>query len=273
MKNIKFLFVALATLLVVQSCNRDSSPKIKTNDKNNVTLQFDDTRLADESLLFGHNYTSSSGQNYQFSKINYIISNVILTKADGTEVKYHWNDPNNGAFIVRNGEGISTVHDFVLKDIPAGDYVKVQFGIGVSPEAYLLGQDQQGEFWDKAKDMRWNWKSGYVFVKIEGEYTTTENTQKQFLTHIGNMGKPNDEYPNVYKTVTLDIKGTAKVRGNISPIVHIVSDFSKYLDGKNKIILNADNDNKMTPKAPIVQKAIENISEVFFVHHTHNNPN
>lgn len=46
-----------------------------------------------------------------------------------------------------------------LDSIPAGNYTQIKIGLGVSPDAYLLGLDHQGQFWAQASNagMTWSW--------------------------------------------------------------------------------------------------------------------
>lgn len=265
---IMMLGVALASTLV--SCNRDQEPEINSNETNQVTLKFENIFNQQTMTGLSGTYTSSSGQKHQFSKLKYIVSDVILTKTDGTEVKYHYSDPDQGAYIVDQEEN-SLTHNFVMENIPAGDYKTVRFGLGISPEAYVLGQDKQAKFWDKAKksDMDWSWASGYKFVNFEGSYG--DNLSEHFQIHIANMGDPaKSNTPNVYKIVSIDLPQTAKVRKNIAPKIHIMADINHFLSGQHKIELKPDNATAMHPKAQIIQQAADNLSKMFRVDHVHN---
>lgn len=268
-KYIIMLWATIASTVVV-SCNRDSEPEIKTDTSNQVTLKFEN-KFKDQAMIgLTGTYTSNSGQKHQFSALKYIISDVILVKTDGAEVKYHYADPDNGAYIVDQEEPTST-HNFILNKIPSGDYKAIKFGLGISPQAYILGQDKQAKFWDKAKKsgMDWSWGSGYKFVKFEGTYGNI--LDQYFKIHIGNIGDPSvSNTPNVYKTVSLALPQVTKVRGNIAPKIHIFADINQFLSGLHNISLDNSNAQGMHPAKDIVRQTAENLSQMFSVDHVHN---
>lgn len=272
MKNLKkIILLASVALLTFTSCRRGDDPKFSSNDKNKVTLKFENF-LANQGTITLNSTTvfSSSNQKYKFETMKYIVSNVVLIKEDGTEYKYHWNDPNNGAYIVDQAEATST-HNFVMNDIPAGNYKSIKFGLGISPEAWVLGKDGQATFWDYAKNnaMGWSWASGYKFVNFEGTYG--ENLEGHFRVHVGNIGNPTvSNTPNVYKEVSIDFPQTAKVRKDIAPQIHIMADVSQFLSGENAIVFDAENNEGMHPTKVLVQQVAENLSKMFSVHHIHN---
>lgn len=215
--------------------------------------------------------TSSSGQKHQFSTLKYIVSGIILIQENGSEFKYHSNDPDKGAFIVDQEQATGGVIYLQLNDIPKGNYKKIRFGLGVSPQAYLLGQNGQGEFWAKAKSagMAWSWAAGYIFIKVEGKYGTTAPIT-EFINHAGNMGDTEaNGTPNLYREITLELPTTARVSRNMTPSVHILADLNQYLSGQTAILLNAENDNAMG-SSPHLVKVADNWSKMFNVDHVHN---
>lgn len=272
MKNLTLIvWAVMAVLFSLTSCNRDEHPDFSANDKNTLTLKFENIVEGVGPLVLNSTVlTSASGQKHKFKTLKYIISDVVLVKSDGTEYAYHFKNPDKGAYIVDQSESTAT-HNFDMSEIPAGDYTQVKFGIGISPEAFTLGQNGQAQFWDKAKasGMSWSWASGYKFVNFEGVYG--ENLDKNFQTHIGNIGNPSvSNTPNVYKVVTLNLPQTAKVRKNIAPKIHIMASVNKFLSGTNSVVLDDANAVAMHPSKNIVLQTSENISKMFGVDHVHN---
>lgn len=272
-RNIILAFTVSSLALV--SCNRDDEAEFSANDKNNLTLKFENTIDNVGSIVLGTTtITSTSGQKHNFGTLKYIVSNVVLVKTDGTEVKYNYDNPDKGAYIVDQSEA-TTTHNFVLADIPAGDYKQVRFGLGISPTAFALGQNGQAIFWDKAKTagMSWSWASGYKFGRIEGNYGDTSGSapSSAYVFHSGNIGDPAvSNTPNVYKEITLTLPSNAKVRNNIAPQIHIMASMNKFLSGKNKITLDATNANAMHPSKPFIAQGVENMAEMFYIDHVHN---
>ncbi|GGP03888.1 hypothetical protein GCM10010992_14010 [Cloacibacterium rupense] len=278
MKKFRNIILALTvSSLALVSCNRDDEAEFSANDKNNLTLKFENTIDNVGTITVGQTVlTSSSGQKHTFTSLKYIVSNVVLIKTDGTEVKYNYDDPDKGAFIVDQAT-TATSSNFVLSDIPAGDYKQVRFGLGISPKAFTLGQAGQASFWDKAKasSMSWSWASGYKFANFEGNFGDTSGSApivaNKFQFHSGNIGDPTvSATPNVYKEITLTLPSNAKVRKNIAPQIHIMASINKFLSGKNKIVLDDTNKIGMHPTKPLVAQGVENMTEMFYIDHVHN---
>lgn len=263
---------ALLCLMTIFSCERDRLPEIVTGQTNDLVLKFDNQIKAEGSLLLGTTVlTSSTGQLHRFRTLKYIISNVVLIKQDGTEVPYELNNPDKGAYIVDQAEP-TTTHNFILKNIPAGDYKALKFGLGISPKAYLLGQEGQASFWDRAKalGMTWSWASGYKFVNLEGDYGA--DLASPFKVHLGNIGNPSASgTPDVYQEVSLSFPQLARVREEIAPQVHIIFSVDHFLSGHTPIRLDASNDNEHHPSKSIVQTTAGNLRSAFRVDHIHNN--
>ena len=130
---------------------------------------------------------------------------------------------------------INYLHDNVepmlsdsTENIPAGDYTKIKFGIGVDKAQFDLGATGQGDFLATAQDagMMWNWTAGYKFVLFEGKFTSsTVSSATPFMVHTGQTGTDYN-----YTEVTLDLPTKALVRTTITPDVHIFADVSKIID-------------------------------------------
>lgn len=152
-----------------------------------------------------------------------------------------------------------------LTNIPAGDYTKVKFGIGVDKAQFDLGIDGQGDFLEKAQaaGLTWSWSAGYKFLAFEGTYTSpTVPAATSYKIHNGqSSGNYN------YAEVTLDLPTKAQVRTTITPSVHMIVDLGKIVDGSTKF--------KLETKATIMGGAdlvniTQNITEMFRVDHVHN---
>lgn len=268
MKNSIMAVLAGAALLL--SCNRDDQPVISSNDTSSVTLKFDNFVQNQGALIPEVTIMKDgAGNPYVCNELKYIISNVALIREDGTVYQYEYNNPDKGAYIVDQSVPEAT-HNFVMTGIPAGDYVKVRFGLGIAPEAFTLGQQGQAAFWDraKAKGMTWTWASGYKFVKFEGNYS---DGQKNFTYHLGNMGNPaQSQTPNIYQEITLSLPQKALVRKSTAPKIHIMAAVDKFLNGNDKVTLSEDNSNAIHPSSPVIQQIVKNSGTAFFVDHVHN---
>jgi hypothetical protein len=269
---LKNIAIAMVAAFTITSCSKDDDNGMNGN--GNLNVSFENGFDGDQGITLGSTFkTTTNNQVYNYTTLKYIVSNVVLIKADGTEVKFNYNNPDKGAFIIDQADGL-TEHPVALTDIPAGDYTKIRFGLGISSDAYTLGQSGQATFWTKAASagMTWNWAAGYRFIRLEGVYGATQATATEtYMHHFGNSGNPTvNGTPNIYKEITLDLPTSAKVRTNITPLIHIGADFTQHLDGTTKIILDSTNDNAMSSSMQCVQDMVNNLSAMFTVEHVHN---
>ena len=266
MKNTLYKALAIVTLSIslISCSNDDDNNQVSGNGK--LILEFDNAYGANDLILNTQGNTTSNNEVLKISLVKYIVSNVVLTKADGTTFTY----PKSKSYFIAD-EATAAGREFELTDVPAGDYVKVKFGIGVDEEQWKLGASGQGDFLaqaDKA-DMMWSWAAGYKFLAFEGTFTSqTVNTPTSFMIHTGKTGTDYN-----YTEVTVDMPTKALVRTTITPEVHLITDLSKIIDGKNKIKLSDNNANGMG--AMIMSGAnlpliTQNISAMFRVDHVHN---
>ncbi|WP_312901523.1 MbnP family protein [Chryseobacterium taichungense] len=274
MKIYKFLslFFIACTLFSLSSCSSTDDDEIQDPTPGNLQLKFENgfNNLGD-IVLNQTTQTSSNGQKHQFSTLKYIISNITLIDEHGNEFKYHNNDPDKGAFIIDQSEAVAGINYINLTEIPKSNYKKIKLGLGISQNAYLIGQDGQGIFWQKAKTsgMAWSWAAGYVFTKLEGKYGTSAPTN-EFMNHCGNMGNTSaNNTPDLYREITLDLPTTARVSKEITPSIHILADLNQYLSGQTALTLDNTNDMAMGSSQHLVN-VTDNIAKMFKVDHVHN---
>ncbi|MGV3460481.1 MAG: MbnP family protein [Flavobacterium sp.] len=258
-------FVALSAMaLFFASCSDDDNAA-QPNTFGDAEVYFDNG-VAGDALVLGSNYTNSNGETLNIERLNYIVSNFVLIDENGTQFTY---PKENSYFVISEEDNRLTVH---LENIPAGNYKKVKFGIGVDDQRYLQGETAQQSFWDLAAqhDLTWTWSTGYKFILFEGTFTTPQATgEKGFMVHQGSNTSTDN-----YREVTLNLPTTARVRPDALPSIHIKSDVNVLLDGANKISLFA-NLNPAGTSAGIMGgenlvKIAANSLGMFTVDHVHN---
>ncbi|HIC8924432.1 hypothetical protein CMU86_17435 [Elizabethkingia anophelis] len=260
------------TLFTLSSCRNSDSTETEDTTPGNLQIKFENgfNNLGD--IVLGQTaQTSSGGQKHNFTTLKYIVSNIVLIDENGKEFKYNYNNPDKGAFIIDQAEAKAGIIYIDLADIPRNNYKKIRFGLGISQSAYLLGQDGQGIFWQKAKaaGMAWSWAAGYIFTKLEGNYGSATADTK-FMNHCGNMGNTSaNNTADLYREITLNLPMTARVTKNIKPSIHILADLNQYLSGQTSLTLNKDNEMAMGSNQHLVN-ATNNLTKMFRVDHVHN---
>lgn len=247
------------------SCTK--TEEINPNDKNSITLAFEN-KVGDKALVLGTGaYKNASGEDFTITTLNYFISNVSFKKEDGTVVKF----PNN-YFLVRQSVATSLVAE--LKDIPAGNYKEVTFTVGVDSLKSISDVSQRIGVLDPASygndNMYWAWNSGYIFTKIEGISSVAPTNSaglKKFEYHVGGFGGRTSTTVNNLRTVTLSLADMATVRANIAPEVHLFVDVAKVFDGVTTLKLATTNVvHSMATATPIAN----NVAKIFSIDHVHN---
>lgn len=242
MHNLKNYFFVSVCSIALMSCSKDSQPVA-----NNVKLHFDNT-FDNTTIVLGEKNstsatvnTSAAGQVHHFSELKYVISNIRLVNADGEEIPYNINNLDQGATVVNQAKPQTL--DYVLSNIPAGEYKQIKFGLGVPSALNTLDQVRFPKFYAEAgandTKMMWEWGSGYRFTKIEGFYDTDN---KRLSIHTGSTvegtnGQP-DTYTqgvDAYRDIVLTLPQTAFV-GETAPRIVIKADFDKLLSGKSYTI-------------------------------------
>jgi hypothetical protein len=253
----KNILAALAIAFTFTACSNDDDNT--PTGEGSLKLEFDNVYKSAD-LAFNTTYTNTNGETIKVSKAKYIVSNIVLTKADGTTYTV---PKSESYFIIDEATAASTL--LTLPNIPAANYTKVSFGIGVDQEQFLLGADGQGNFLANAQaaGMMWSWSAGYKFIAFEGTFTSAAvTTDTTFMLHTGKTGTDYN-----YATVTLDLPENALVRTNITPQVHIMADLAQLIDGTNKINFA---DGAMVMGGAKLALVTANIANVFEVHHVHN---
>lgn len=175
----------LLSILFFTSCNKDDE-----DDKNDDDNKQESTSLKvmfepvfdgmDNSFELNKDYLTEMNDTVNFSKLAFFISNVKITKSDGTileeEDSYH---------LVEKVKDVK-MSSFTISDLPKGIYTKVEFSIGVDPVANSSIDQVVGDLEPtKNPSMLWSWDTGYKFLTIEGTYRSRNHNIKHLQEKSG----------------------------------------------------------------------------------------
>ncbi|HBK83633.1 MAG TPA: hypothetical protein DDZ41_08560 [Flavobacterium sp.] len=255
LKNIAIAMVA--TLSLISCTNDDSDENISGN--GSLKLEFDNV-YGDANFAFNTEYTNSNAEKVKVNNAIYIVSNIVLTKEDGSVFTV---PKSQSYFFVDETNATSTVIN--LPNIPAGNYTQIKFGIGIDEEQFNQGASGQGTMWTDAQalGMTWSWAAGYKFIKLEGTVTTPTKTDANFKVHTGKTGTVYN-----YAQVTLNFPDQAKVRTTITPQVHIMANLKTIIDGTT--IINFEDGLDVMGGTKVQNIMANNVPNMFEVHHVHN---
>lgn len=265
MKSLTKYFSLFAALLALVSCENDNIPAA-----NNITLHFNNT-FKNTTIVLGNAAsasatvnTSAEGQVHRFSELKYVISNIRLIKADGSEFPYQINDLDKGATVVDHSR--PQTFDYVLSNIPAGEYRQIKFGLGIKPELNTLDQAKFPKFYAEAgtndTQMMWEWGSGYRFTKLEGFYGADN---QEMSVHTGSTVQGTEgaytQGVDAYRDIVLDLESLASV-GRNAPKITIKADFDKLLSGKTHTIKLTSGTGMSDNATPNIHTAVQMVKFV-----------
>jgi hypothetical protein len=219
----------LITLFSVslQSCKKDEEEPIDetpTETKGNFRIEFEH-KFGAADFDFGTAYTNSSSEQLTFSTVKYYVSDVKLTKTDGST----WSAPNS-YYLVDVSNAVSTL--ITIPDVPTADYKGFSFTLGVDSTRNVSG-DQTGAL-DPANSMFWSWNTGYIFTKIEGTSPQITDMGGAFEYHLGGFKESNGT--NAIKYFSHNFSGEVmSIKPTATPQVHMVVDIAQIFNGANTL--------------------------------------
>ena len=254
----KTLSIMLLAALSLTACKEEdeihTSEDIDPNRKGHLMIEFDN-RVGNLNLVLDSMfYYNSFNQNYSISRFDYFISNIVLINENGSKYVI----PQDSSYFLLK-ESIASSREINLNSIPEGNYVGVEFIVGVDSLRSTMSLDKRTGALDpggEAAGMYWTWNSGYIFLKMEGRFDDTTDsivTPQMFQYHIGGFGGMNNPMMNNIKNITLNFGDEkAEVRashGDEGPQVHLYVDASKMLNGPTNIDFKTHSIVMLTPFA------------------------
>jgi cytochrome c peroxidase len=121
--------------------------------------QFNGTPLAFDAL---QNLTAA-GQKISVTRLDFLASDVSLHRDDGT-----WLEQKNWFAFISAREGRT---NFTLENIPAGNYDRIRFNIGLEPQINhgdVAQWPAEHPLNPAVNHLYWGWSREYVFLALEG---------------------------------------------------------------------------------------------------------
>jgi cytochrome c peroxidase len=182
--------------------------------------QFNGAPLAFDALK----YQTDDGQKISVSRLDFLASEIALHRADGIWI----GQKNFFAFIgARDGKT-----NFTLENIPAGNYDRVRFQIGLPPQinhgdaaqwpaGHALNSD--------VNHLYWGWSREYVFLALEGGWQNG-GSESGFSFHLAT----DRELMTIELPVALEMNSSREIQVGL--------DIGKIFSAPNKIALSKTSD-------------------------------
>lgn len=176
MKKIYILILFTAFIISFSSCKDDDPSPEPTAPTGTVYFRFDNVVDGQPVVLGDIVYTNDAGNLYSVDLLRYYISNIVFIKEDNTPVAV-----SNYELI---DEALDTSQYFALT-LPAGNYKSFRFLMGVDSIKNVSGA-QAGEL-DPSYGMFWDWNTGYIYFKHEGQFIDTAGDTLPIVYHYGTI--------------------------------------------------------------------------------------
>ncbi|TDO20247.1 MbnP family protein [Pedobacter duraquae] len=273
------LLFSLFMLLAACSKTDDPAPEFEEANLAPLSVEFDNI-VGDRTLTFnntGSPYKNAAGEAFTISRLQYFISNIKVSTADG---KAYTVKQDSSYFLIKGDDKATR---FAKVKVPEGDYTKLTFTLGVDSLRSTMPIDKRTGVLDPAAGgghddggMYWGWNSGYIFFKFEGNSNVVSDDangdptgKKQMKYHVGFFGGYSAPTLNNIKVITVDLSaaGIAKVRKDRQSNIHLFVDVMKVFNGKNSFRI-AEHPNVMFDD--FTAKIATNFLEMFKHDHTEN---
>lgn len=265
--------IALTFSALLPACT--TSPDVEPTSTGEVTLEFDNVAGTRNLVLGSGTYQNAAGESFTVDMLNYFVSNIKLLRADGT----HYTVPQDSSyFLILESERAS---QFVkLKNVPAGEYVGVEFVVGVDSLRSVSDISKRTGVLDPAdashegNSMYWSWNSGYIFLKMEGtspQAPADAAGNRKFRYHIGGFGGYSTPTFNNIRTVRLQFgSDKAQVGPGSSPEIHLLADVLKVFNGPTQLSIASNPTVMVSPFSTTVSNNYVNMFSYDHMHsHSH----
>lgn len=121
-------------------------------------------------------YTNSEYDFYKITQLKFYISSIELLNNNSTV----WKEKKSFHLIDFENNTSTKINLSIKKNI---NFNQIKFNIGIDSLTNISGAF--GGHLDPTNGMYWTWQNGYINLKLEGNYTTKNEAQKDFQLHIG----------------------------------------------------------------------------------------
>ncbi|SFB70914.1 hypothetical protein SAMN05421780_10128 [Flexibacter flexilis DSM 6793] len=214
-----FLSVAILLLMstFIASCNDSSCDDCNEATTVKAKIVFSNTVGTQALTLKTANYNDTLGETFSVSTLKYYVGEAQFTRTDGTV----WKQAAGSYALIDASEQTSLT--WPVQGLPDGTYKNLSFLVGVD-SVYNVSGAQLGAL-DPLNEMFWDWNTGYVFFKLEGN---TPDTTARYTLHVGGF---RGQY-NTIRRVNLDLSAQPlTIKNGAVSEIDIRTNVQKVLNG------------------------------------------
>lgn len=269
-QSIRYILLISSCFLLFTACKKDNDSIDNNGELVPLSLEFDNIVGGQNLFLNTTNYTNAAGETFNVSFLQYFVSNIKLHRTDGTAYTVL---QDSSYFLIKESDPATR---FANVRVPAGDYNKVSFILGVDSLRSTMDISKRTGVLDPSgghdDGMYWGWNSGYIFFRMEGISPAAPldaSGQRKFRYHIGGFGGYSAPTINNIRTITLDLttSGIAQPRAGRRANIHIMADIMKLFNGPATVSIAANSTVMFSNYSTTIA---DNYSRLFVHDHTEN---
>jgi len=250
---LKIIVSIISVIAFLSSCNKKDGtpqPEIQTQ---SVSLNFMQT-VGETPVNFTDVFSTSDGRRYTLSMFRFYISKIRLVKEDNTEQTV-----SGSYFLIAPSSPVCE-----LGKVPYGNYKGLRFSVGIDsvtnhsdPTIYPASNPLAIQ----TPGMHWSWKSGYIFMMVEGSCDTTASKNEALINgqfnqsliiHIG--------LDKFYRNV--EISNASISVGDSTKSVNLKADMNRML---GEVDLKTEHSTKSFNNSSFATKVANNIPSMFSI--------
>ena len=218
-RRLRHLPIIMMGVVLTSACDDDP---VGLEGFGTVVIQFDNVVAGAAVAMNTGNYTNAAGNDYTISKLEYTLSNFLLSGIDGNFelVTTHYRDQDD-----------ATTATLTLTDVPAGEYDGLDFLWGVPAASNMAGSypdlDANGMAWPMMMG------GGYHYMRHEGAFTPTGGGTANFTTHLGPTMGNDFTFP-----VMLDLPSAIRLNGGETATIVVNMDANEWYTGSTTYDFN-----------------------------------
>lgn len=234
-----FTIFSLCVLAIASSYAGDKTGK----DAGAVKIRIQNVVDGKNLVLNTQSYTNAHGDTFTIRMYKYYISNIRLVKENGEVFA------EDDSYHLVN-EAKSKTKEFTINNIPEGKYTAISFMIGVDSLHNVSGA-QSGDL-DPINAMFWDWNTGYIMAKIEGNRPNGE----ELAFHIGGFVGKN----SVLRNVTIPLDALTIGKGKV-PVINLESDIAEWF--QSPVIVDFSKTPAITMEGKEATEIADNYADMF----------
>ena len=138
-------------------------------------------RVGDSTIVAGHFYDRDGGEPFSLDLFKYYISHAALVNDAGDTL--YLNEHTLIDEFDANRRGFSSNPS--IEGLSSNHFNKIIFALGVD-QLHNTSGDQAGDL-DPVYGMIWTWSTGYIFLKHEGQFLSSNGSEVPLLYHLGTV--------------------------------------------------------------------------------------